>query len=130
WPMGWAMAVLGFLAIFGGYLQVPGVDHVIEGFLASTFSDSSVFESISVSTASAWWGLLVGGVVSIVGIGLAHRVYVARPGTATVWRERLPAVHSFLVNKWYFDELYDAVVYRPVIAAGGFANAVIERVVV
>ena len=36
----------------------------------------------------------------------------------------------FLVNKWYFDELYDAVVYRPVIATGRFANSVVERVVV
>jgi NADH-quinone oxidoreductase subunit L len=39
-------------------------------------------------------------------------------------------VHSFLANKWYFDELYDAVVYRPAIGAGRFASAVIERFVV
>jgi NADH-quinone oxidoreductase subunit L len=129
-PMGAAMLVLAFLAVVGGYVQVPGVDHVIEGFLAPTFSDSSLFESIGVSSASAWWGLLAGGVISLAGVVAAHRVYVARPGTAAAWRERLPALHRFLVNKWYFDELYDAVVYRPVIATGRFANAVLERVVV
>ena len=39
-------------------------------------------------------------------------------------------VHDFLKNKWYFDELIDALVYRPVIRAGRFANDVVERVVV
>ena len=33
-------------------------------------------------------------------------------------------------HKWYFDELFDALVYRPMIAVGRFANAVVERFVV
>ena len=49
-----------------------------------------------------------------------------RPASAPAPR----ALHAFLLNKWYFDELYDAVVYRPVIALGRFANSVFERVVV
>jgi NADH-quinone oxidoreductase subunit L len=44
--------------------------------------------------------------------------------------ERLRAAHDFLAHKWYFDELYDTVVYRPVIGIGRFANAVFERLVV
>ena len=42
----------------------------------------------------------------------------------------MPRVHRFLLNKWYFDELQDALVYRPAIAIGRFANSVFERVVV
>ncbi|MFI5122626.1 MAG: NADH-quinone oxidoreductase subunit L, partial [Vicinamibacteria bacterium] len=38
--------------------------------------------------------------------------------------------HQFLFNKWYFDELIDALVYRPTIAIGRFSNSVFERVVV
>ncbi len=75
-------------------------------------------------------GLAVGALLSLAGIAIAYFVYVARPGTSAALIARLRAVHAFLVNKWYFDELYDAVVYRPVIATGRFANRVVERFVV
>jgi NADH-quinone oxidoreductase subunit L len=129
WPMRWAMAVLGLGAIFGGLLQVPGVTNVIDNFLRPTFAGSP-FESIVPSDAAAYRGLVIGGLLSIAGIALAYLVYVARPGTSAALAARLRPVHTFLVNKWYFDELYDAVVYRPMIAIGRFANAVIERFVV
>ncbi len=129
WPMRWAMIVLGLGAIFGGLVQVPGVTDVIENFLRPTFANSP-FESIVPSDASAYRGLVVGGLLSVAGIGLAYLVWVVRPGTSAALARRLGPVHTFLVNKWYFDELYDAVVYRPVIAAGRFANDVVERVVV
>jgi NADH-quinone oxidoreductase subunit L len=129
WPMGWAMRILGFLALFGGLVQIPGVTDVIESFLEPAFANS-VFEDIVPSTASDYLGLLVGGIVSIVGIAAAYLMYVSRPGTSAALIRRLRPVHAFLVNKWYFDELYDAVVYRPLIATGRFANNVFERIVV
>jgi NADH-quinone oxidoreductase subunit L len=129
WPMGMAMRILGFLALFGGLVQIPGLTDVVESFLEPTF-ENSVFHDIVPSTLDAWIGLLVGGVVAIVGIAAAHWVYLSRPGTSAALIRRVPRVHSFLANKWYFDELYDAIVYRPLIASGRFANTVIERFVV
>lgn len=32
-----------------------------------------------------------------------------------------------LENKWYVDEIYDAVVVKPVLGIGGFFNTVIEK---
>ena len=61
-----AMSVLAVLALIGGLIQVPGVDHVLENFLAGTFEESALFH-ITVPTADAWLGLLVGGIISIVG---------------------------------------------------------------
>jgi NADH-quinone oxidoreductase subunit L len=127
--MGMAMRILGFLALFGGLVQIPGLTDVVESFLEPTF-ENSIFRDIVPSTLDAWIGLVVGGVVAIIGIAAAHWVYVSRPGTSAALIRRLPHVHSFLVNKWYFDELYDAVVYRPVMATGKFANTVVERFVV
>jgi len=68
----------------------------------------------------------VGGVISILGIGLAWWVYVREPGTAARARERFAWLHRFLVNKWYFDELYEAMFVRPVATVGGFSKRVIE----
>ncbi len=129
WPMRVAMGVLGFLALFAGLIQVPGLDATIEHFLEPTFEDSSLYFQVP-SVADSWIGLAVGGLISIAGIAIAYWLYVANPGVTARLVERLPRLHDFLLNKWYFDELLDALVYRPVIAIGRFANSVIERVVV
>jgi NADH-quinone oxidoreductase subunit L len=128
-PMWWAMAALGVLALIGGVLQIPGVTDVIEKFLAPTFEDSR-FHDMVPSAGSAWLGLAVGAATSIAGIGLAYYLYVVAPGTTARLQDRFRALHSFLAGKWYFDELYDALVYRPLIAVGAFANSVFERFVV
>jgi NADH-quinone oxidoreductase subunit L len=129
-PMRIAMAVLGVGALFAGFVQVPGLDEAISNFLAPTFGSSSLAGTIEVSTGDAWLGLAVGALAAISGIALAYYLYVARRGVTLRLAERLRAAHDFLAHKWYFDELYDAAVYRPVIGVGRFANAVFERVVV
>jgi NADH-quinone oxidoreductase subunit L len=43
-------------------------------------------------------------------------------------RERLTPVYTFFVNKWYFDELIDALFVRPGRLVGAVAQSVIERV--
>ena len=129
WQMATAMSVLGFLAIAGGYVQVPGVDEVITEFLTPTFEGSPLFE-IHESTAGAWIGLGIGGALSIIGIAIAYYLWVANPEAPGRLIARARSVHTFAVRKWYFDEAQDALVYRPVTGFGRFANAVFERVVV
>ena len=126
WPMRAAMATLGLLAIVGGVLQIPGLTHVLESFFEPTF-ESSVFHDTVPSESAAWIGLAVGGLISIAGIAFAYLVYRVRPGVTKGWSQRFGRLHSFLFNKWYFDELLDLLVYRPVVGFGRFANAVIER---
>ncbi len=129
WPMRVAMAILGFGALFAGLLQVPGVDHVITTFLEGTFESSTLYAQ-EPSTADSWIGLAIGGTISIIGIAFAYHCYVRRPGVTVRMAERFRRIHTFLLNKWYFDELIDALIYRPAIAIGRFSNAVFERVVV
>ncbi len=124
-----AMGTLGFLALSAGVLQIPGVTAAMEHFLEGTFEESALFH-VHPSEGAAYLGLLVGGLVAFAGIALAYFCYVARPGVTLRLRDRMRPVHDFLENKWYFDELIDAVVYRPVIRLGRFANDTIERVVV
>ena len=129
WPMGLAMVVLAFLSIFGGALQIPGLDDVIDKFLHGAFLNSTLYERFP-SIAADWEGLAVGGTVAVIGIAAAYFVYVRRPGTSAALIRRLHPIYALFVNKWYFDELYDAVIYRPLIALGRFANDVVERVVI
>ena len=39
-------------------------------------------------------------------------------------------MHTFLYNKWYFDEAIDILIVRPALAIGRFANNVFERFVI
>jgi NADH-quinone oxidoreductase subunit L len=124
-----AMGVLAFLALFGGWVQVPGLDDAVTKFLDPVFADSPL-ATIVPSVSASWDGLAIGAAISLAGIGIAYWVYVARPGTSAALIRRLRPLHSFLLHKWYFDEAIDLLVVRPALAIGRFANRTFERVVV
>jgi NADH-quinone oxidoreductase subunit L len=129
WSMKIAMGVLGFLALVGGLVQVPGVDDAIGAFLEPVFHDSPLAE-IHPSVGAEWAGLGIGGAISIVGIFIAYFLYVARPGSTAILIERLRPLYTLFVNKWYFDEAIDFLIVRPALAIGRFANRTFERLVV
>ena len=64
------------------------------------------------------WVKLSPFVVAIVGIALAFVFYVAVPGLPAALAQRFGRVYGFLLNKWYFDELYDLLFVRPAFALG------------
>jgi NADH-quinone oxidoreductase subunit L len=129
WPMRIAMGTLALLALVGGALQIPGVDHVINNFLAPSFQGSRLAR-IEVSNGAAWIGLIVGAILGLVGITTVYRIYIAAPGSSRRLEARLPWLHGFLVNKWYFDELIDYAVVRPALLVGRVADSVLERIVI
>jgi NADH-quinone oxidoreductase subunit L len=128
-PMRIAMAVLAFGALFAGLVQVPGVDETITHFLDPVFADSPL-AAIHPSNGEAWLGLAIGAAISLAGIAVAHRLYVADPEAPRRLEARFRGLHDFLFHKWYFDELIDLLVVRPALATGRFANRVFERFVV
>ncbi|HEY6397277.1 MAG TPA: proton-conducting transporter membrane subunit, partial [Solirubrobacteraceae bacterium] len=128
-PMKVAMGMLALLALVGGVVQVPGVDHDITRFLNPTFADSRLATQ-EPSAGSSWVGLVIGAAIAVVAIALAYRIWVARPIIARTLQTRLSPLHTFLSHKWYFDELIDVLIVRPSLWFGQFATAVLERVVV
>ena len=53
-------------------------------------------------------------VLGVLGIGLAYVMYVARPELPGRMAGAVPGIYRFVLNKWYFDELYDRIFVRPV----------------
>ena len=129
WSMKVAMGVLGFLALVGGLVQIPGVDDVIGKFLEPTFHSSPLAE-IHPTVGAEWVGLGIGGAISIVGIFIAYFLYVAQPVAPAILQRRLRPLYTLFVNKWYFDEAIDFLIVRPALAIGRFANRTFERLVV
>jgi NADH-quinone oxidoreductase subunit L len=63
----------------------------------------------------------IGGVAFILAAMLYWRPYrVFDPAEAAA---QFPAVHRFLLNKWYFDELYSAVLVRPALIVAQWCRA-------
>jgi len=59
------------------------------------------------------WVPLAPVAVGLAGIALAYVMYMFAPGIPAALAARFPAAYRFLLNKWYFDELYDAIFVRP-----------------
>ncbi|MCW2316394.1 NADH-quinone oxidoreductase subunit L [Rhodoblastus acidophilus] len=79
----------------------------------------------------AWVGyapfaMMVGGFV------VALAMYVIAPKVPAALAEKFPRLYLFLLNKWYFDELYDKIFVKPAFALGrlfwkGGDGAIIDR---
>ncbi|HEX2398042.1 MAG TPA: NADH-quinone oxidoreductase subunit L [Solirubrobacteraceae bacterium] len=124
-----AMGVLALGAVVAGLVEVPDVTQAIERFLSPSFQGSPLFEAQPPGSLVAL-GLVLGAILGPAGIAVAWMVWVRRPGTAGRIRQRLSGVYDLLVNKWYFDELYDGAFVRPGAALGRFAQQTFERVFV
>ncbi|MEX5729475.1 NADH-quinone oxidoreductase subunit L [Rhodovulum iodosum] len=49
----------------------------------------------------------------LLGLGLAYQFYLVSPSVPGQLARQFRPVYLFLLNKWYFDELYDAIFVNP-----------------
>ena len=61
----------------------------------------------------AAWVAVAPLLLALSGIGMAWYFYSVNPALPVRLAARFPALYRFLLNKWYFDELYDAALVRP-----------------
>ncbi len=122
-----AMGTLAVLATVGGFIQIPHVNEALHHFLEPTFHDSRFYEELVPSDTLIIVGMIVGAALGLLGIFIAYTLYVKRPGTSARIQARAGALHTFFAHKWYFDELFDNGVVRPMAWVGRFANSAIER---
>ena len=59
------------------------------------------------------WVPLAPTVVGLSGIALAYVLYMFAPSIPGKLASTFRGIYLFLLNKWYFDELYDAIFVRP-----------------
>jgi NADH-quinone oxidoreductase subunit L len=59
------------------------------------------------------WAGWAASIAMLVGFGLAYVYYVAAPWLPAATARAFKSLYLFLLNKWYFDELYDWLFVRP-----------------
>ena len=57
-------------------------------------------------------------IAMLIGLGLAWWMYIRQPDLPNQIAERNRPLYEFLLNKWYFDELYDFLFVRPAMWIG------------
>ncbi|MFC1455289.1 NADH-quinone oxidoreductase subunit L [Microvirga arabica] len=66
------------------------------------------------------WVPLLPTVMMALGFVLAYYMYIVDAKQPAKLAADHPILYRFLLNKWYFDELYDAIFVRPAMAIGRF----------
>jgi NADH-quinone oxidoreductase subunit L len=125
-----AMGGLAIFAVIAGFLGIPDVTSGVHSFLEPTFRDSQLYRTLDPSVTLSWVGLAIGALLSVAGIFTAYTLYVRSPAIPGRLQARFPALHTFFVNKWYFDEAIDLLVVRPWAWSGRFARNTVERLFV
>ncbi len=66
------------------------------------------------------WVMVSPFVAMVAGFGLAYVYYIAVPSLPEATAKAFRPIYLFLLNKWYFDELYDAIFVKPAMWIGRF----------
>jgi NADH-quinone oxidoreductase subunit L len=80
-------------------------------------ADNHVLEAAHESPA---WVKVSPFIAMLGGLIAAWIFYIRSPATPRQLAEAQPALYQFLLNKWYFDEIYDFLFVRPAKALGAF----------
>ena len=119
WSMVAPLAVLAGLSVVGGFVGMPFQEggHLFERWMEPVMGHAPGVPEAHMAHMSeaAEWGLIALSVaVAAFGIFMAFRAYLQQPQLATSLRERFSGVHRTLLNKYWVDEVYDAIAVKPV----------------
>jgi NADH-quinone oxidoreductase subunit L len=79
-----------------------------------------------VSKAMTWTFGIISSIVALSGIGIAYLTYIRGTISAVALGARFPGLYRFLLNKWYFDELYQAIFVKPLAQFSMFLWRVVD----
>ena len=107
------LQALAALSIVGGWVGIPLIAgaNVFGDFLAPVFGGhveahhEVVFEILMMVFSLA---------IAFIGIYAAYNLYVLKNDGGSAYAELWPGIHRLLVNKYYVDEIYDALIVQPI----------------
>ncbi|MEC8531356.1 MAG: NADH-quinone oxidoreductase subunit L, partial [Pseudomonadota bacterium] len=108
------LLVLAVGAIFSGFV---GYKYFVGGEMNAFWGESIYVlpgtDPIAAAKQVPAWVIALPIVVALVGILAAYYAYMMKPNLPGKLADRFRGTYKFLLNKWYFDELYDFLFVRP-----------------
>jgi NADH-quinone oxidoreductase subunit L len=119
WIMTGPLVVLGILTVVGGVINLPtfvGGHHALESWLEPVTAAGAAFARVELPHGSTELVLVGGAVlVGVVGLLLGYRLTLARRIATAHDAPEDTGMALVLNRKYYVDELYDAVIVRPLV---------------
>ncbi len=114
------LTILAVLSVIGGYVGIPkvlGGEPVFEHFLAPVFErygHAAAQHAAEHSPSTELTLMALSVAVALAGIAVAYAFYIRDPERPKALARRLPGIYRLLLNKYYVDEIYDALVVQPI----------------
>ncbi len=115
------LMILGFLALVGGYV---GIGDRFEHFLDPVFDTGVAALPGRVIAGGEWTVTAISVAVGLLGLLLAWIFYLKNPALPEKLGNSLHGLYTLIFNKYWVDELYGAVITRPLAA---FSRTVLWR---
>jgi NADH-quinone oxidoreductase subunit L len=120
WTMLLPIGVLAVLAVIGGWIQWAPFWTPLTSWLEPVARTLPIAEP---TNAQEWTSSLLALALGLAGIGIAYAIYGRAARKAPV----MPAVQRTLEHKFWFDELYDAIFYKPASALATMLRRDVEE---
>ena len=107
------LKILAFLSVVGGWIGIPIIAgaNVFGDFLAPVFGGGGeAHHEVLLELAM----MIVSLAIAFLGVYLAYSLYILDPRGAGVYAERFPRLYRLVENKYYIDEIYDALIVQPI----------------
>ena len=124
WPLyilaiGAVVAGMAFYGVFVGKSETAWWDAAIVN-LNMIEHDGKTETVLEAAHHVPTWVKLSPFFAMLIGLALAYWMYIARPELPKQVAARNKPLYDFLLNKWYFDEIYNFLFVRPAMWIGRF----------
>lgn len=125
------LIILGALSLFGGFIGIPevlGGSHALREFLSPVFATAQSLQHphhLDHTMEFILMGIVI--VLTIIVITFAFVRFVKKATIPAANNVPVSGLEKLLVNKYYIDELYQAVIVKPLYALSKWTDSVIER---
>ncbi|MEI7766199.1 MAG: NADH-quinone oxidoreductase subunit L [Phycisphaerae bacterium] len=105
---------VGYLGVFGGQHGHGGWFHdflapVLQPVVHGSETETVVHKDLVSHGAMG----IISSILAVIGIGIAAYFHLWNRAAATGLAQKLQPIVTFLENKWFIDELYDAIIKKP-----------------
>lgn len=122
--MTFPLIVLAVLAAIGGLISIPG-NSWLNSYLEPIFIGSRPHHSLD---TTAFVLMAIATIGALIGIGIAYSKYIKKQEVPSQ-DEEIQGFAKVLYNKFYIDEIYTALIVRPIYWLGDFFKSIVEVVI-
>jgi NADH-quinone oxidoreductase subunit L len=123
WTMTVPVAILAVLAVVGGWVGIAGVWHPFGEWLDPIAYGREHLALVEPTVTQDYVTSAIAVALGLIGIGIAWMLYGSRKWAVP----RVPTLQRTLEHKFWFDELYDAIFYKPAVLLSRLLRDGIEK---